>query len=364
AVTRFENVTVEFLSYNKEKYTEEKAITILNESGLKYAFNPVYYTKSKKIMTYTAIMYDASGKEIKKYKSREINDASTFDGFSLFTDNRVQYFNVVPISYPFTIYYKVETISSSTISLSYWNPVMGYDLGVENSTFKLINETNIPIRKLEEGFEGYGVQKSEEGKTIVYSLQNIAPIQDEILSPPLQKLVPLVRFSPTEFELEGVLGKFENWEQFGKWYYDTLLSDKQDLSEAEKNKARQLVSGTEDPVEKVRILYQYMQSKTRYINVAIGIGGWEPFPASFVSTKSYGDCKALSNYMISLLEAVGIKGYHTVVYGEKSRKVDVEKDFASLQGNHMIVNVPLEGQTLWLECTNQQTAFNYLGLGT
>ena len=104
-----------------------------------------------------------------------------------------------------------------------------------------------------------------------------------------------------------------------------------------------------------------MQAKTRYVNISIGIGGWEPFPASYVSSKSYGDCKALSNYMVSLLEVVGIDAFHTIVYADRKRKVNIKDDFTSLQGNHMIVNVPMDGETLWLECTSQQTAFNYLG---
>ncbi len=361
AVIRNAETTVEFLNYNKVIEKQEITITILNESGLKYATVPIFYNGSDKTKTYEAVIYRADGTEIKKLRSKEAKDVSVYDGFSLFTDRRVQYFHITPISYPFTVRYKIESSSSNTISLPVWNPVIGYDISVENSKYTLINHTNIPIRKFESGFENREITQSENGNMRTYSIENIPAVSDEIYSPYLRELTPIVQFAPTEFQLEGVKGKFENWKEFGKWYYESLLYDKNDLSDHEKQIARDLVKGTDDPKEKIKILYQYMQTKTRYINVAIGIGGWEPFPASYVSNKSYGDCKALSNYMVSLLDAVGIKAYHTIVFGESDRKVDFKENFASLQGNHMIVNVPLEDETIWLECTNQQTAFNYLG---
>src|SRR5690606_14080670 len=117
------------------------------------------------------------------------------------------------------------------------------------------------------------------------SIQDIPPVHEEVLSPVLSELSPLVKLIPNKFQLEGVNGSFENWEQFGKWYYSNLLNNKRDLTAKDKQTVSQLISGVSDPVEKIRILYQYMQSKTRYVNVVIGIGGWEPFPASYVGDK-------------------------------------------------------------------------------
>lgn len=361
AVVRTDDTKVEFFQFDKVKYTTETAVTVLNESGLKYAYNFISYDKHRKISKFEAVLYNAAGKEIRKLKSKDLKDVSAYDGFSLYIDDRIQYYDFTLTSYPFTVYYKVEINSSNTISLPGWTPINGYDLAVENSSLSLINHSGITIRKKESGFDFCEIKKSESGNTLTYSAQNIPALQDEVLSPVLRDLTPRVYFTPQEFQLAGVKGSFENWEEFGKWYYQNLLYDKQDLSEQDRNTVIQLVDGIKDPVEKVRLLYQYMQSKTRYVNVAIGIGGWEPFPASYVSSKSYGDCKALSNYMISLLKTVGIDAFHTIVYAESGRKMDLDKDFASLQGNHMIINVPLEDETIWLECTNQQTAFNYLG---
>lgn len=361
AVVRKDDTKVEFINYDKLKYSNDYAITVLNESGLRYSFQPLYYDKRMKISKYTAVIYDKDGKEIKKLKSKDLKDISVYDGSALFVDYRLQYYEFTPVSYPFTIQYYREYTTSNTISIPGWRAVGSYNLGIENSTYELTNSSSIQIRKKESGFEGWKVNKTEIGNKLNYSIQNIPPVQEEILSPVLSELSPLVKLIPNKFQLEGVTGSSENWEQFGKWYYSNLLDNKRELTAKDKQTVTQLISGISDPVEKVRILYQYMQSKTRYVNVVIGIGGWEPFPASYVGDKSYGDCKALSNYMISLLEYAGIEAFYTVVYANRNRKQDIDDQFASLQGNHAIVNVPMDDQTLWLECTSQQTAFNYLG---
>ncbi|MFA5620220.1 MAG: DUF3857 domain-containing protein [Weeksellaceae bacterium] len=364
AVVRQYDETVEFQKIDKYKYKVEKAITVFNESGMRFAIEPIYYNKSLKINKFQSILYDAQGKEIRKLRSKDLKDISIYDGFSLFNDTRIQYYDITPPTYPFTVYYHYEVESSNTSFMPGWMPIEGYNLGVESANYTFINSTNIETRKMESSFDYPNIEKSESGRTIKYAIKNIPSLEQEPLSPGFLFLVPHVRIMASEFQIEGIKGQFSNWEEFGKWYYNSLVKGRQEVSPKDKEAALQLTSGISDPKEKIRVLYEFMQSKTRYVNVSIGIGGWEPFPASYVSDKSYGDCKALSNYMVSLLKLVGIDGYHTVVYGNHSQKLDFKTDFTAFEGNHMIVNVPLEDETIWLECTSQQLPYNFLGYFT
>lgn len=113
--------------------------------------------------------------------------------------------------------------------------------------------------------------------------------------------------------------------------------------------------------EKARILYQYMQNKTRYISIQVGIGGLQPFSAQEVDKTGYGDCKALVNYMQSLLNVVNIPSYYCIVEAGNT-KSDVDIDFANVSdGNHIILALPFANDTTWLECTSQKLPFGYLG---
>lgn len=82
-------------------------------------------------------------------------------------------------------------------------------------------------------------------------------------------------------------------------------------------------------------------------------------PAASVDELGYGDCKALTNYTRVLLESQGIPSYYTVVYGGERKHLDPE--FPSMQGNHVILNIPQEDQDIWLECTSQSIPFDFLG---
>ena len=69
-----------------------------------------------------------------------------------------------------------------------------------------------------------------------------------------------------------------------------------------------------------------------------GIGGWKPIAANKVDAVGYGDCKGLVNYTKALLDAVGVKSHYSVVWAGQ-RKTSVEKNFFSMQGNHVILNI-------------------------
>jgi len=67
------------------------------------------------------------------------------------------------------------------------------------------------------------------------------------------------------------------------------------LPETTKQKVTELTKNAKSREEKARLLYEYVQNKTRYISIQLGIGGFQPFEARVVDETGYGDCKALSN---------------------------------------------------------------------
>jgi len=104
-----------------------------------------------------------------------------------------------------------------------------------------------------------------------------------------------------------------------------------------------------------------MQAKTHYISVQLGIGGIQPFLASDVDKQNYGDCKALVNYTQALLKAVDIDSYYCIVQSGRAYKVDLLKDFPSMQGNHIILCLPFKNDTTWADCTQPNHPFWLFG---
>jgi hypothetical protein len=115
--------------------------------------------------------------------------------------------------------------------------------------------------------------------------------------------------------------------------------------------------------DKARFLYNYMQKSMRYVGIQLGIGGYKPFPATFVDEKKYGDCKALSNYMRALLKAVNINSYYTIIRSETNDE-PIDLSFPANQFNHAILCIPFKADTTWLECTSNTRPFGKLDPST
>ena len=184
----------------------------------------------------------------------------------------------------------------------------------------------------------------------------------ESYGPSALEVLPIVRLAPSYFEIENTEGNAETWENFGKWYYE-LGKDAKSLSKAAKTEIDNIIADKATEQEKVNALFRYMQNKTRYVSIQLGIGGWKPFPAEYVFTNEYGDCKALTNYMQSILEYAGIKS-NAVLINSGISEAPLRVDFPSNQFNHVILRVELSnGEIIWLECTSKYYPPGHIGSG-
>ena len=248
----------------------------------------------------------------------------------------------------------------NTIFLNGWHPVDRHHLSVESSRYTIKNRAGIALRTKENKFKGANISKKGTELEPAYLLKDYAAVEYEKLGPSIEEITPNVEVALDQFSLVGVEGSGTNWEELGKWQYENLLKDRNDLPESTLAKIEALTAGAESNVEKAKIIYEYVQENSRYISVQLGIGGWSPTPASEVDELKYGDCKGLTNYTKALLDSQNIPSYYAVVYAGEEQQ-DLDPEFASMSGNHVILNLPQEGEDIWLECTSQTLPFNYLG---
>lgn len=360
AVLRKEEIKIEVASVDKLIQKKTRIVTVLNEHGNEHVQAGQFYNGSIKIKDQSAVIYNAAGVQIKKIKQKEFRDVSAISSNDLYTDSRIQYLDYTPQSYPYTVVYESEVQNNSTVFIAPWQPLSDYLISVENSSYSFSNPLNIPHRSEEKNMEEFKVLKQKFDNTITYSVSKIPAYKNEYLSPSLEEFVPHLSIALNEFSLVGVKGTASNWSEFGKWQYDNLLAGRSQLPPKTIEKIEQLTANATTTLEKARIIYQYVQDNTRYISVQLGIGGWEPMLAEEVDKLGYGDCKALTNYTKALLDSQKIPSYYAVIYGGENKR-DLKADFASMQGNHVILNIPQEEEDVWLECTSQTDPFNYLG---
>ncbi|WP_372935089.1 DUF3857 domain-containing protein [Seonamhaeicola sp.] len=361
AVVRKHSVDITLKSSSQMQVVEKRIITVLNKQGNENIDAYVFYDNNKRIVNLQVLVFDAYGKQIKKFKKKDFKDESAVSGGTLYSDSRVKYLDYTPINYPYTIEFICETVNSNTAFIQSFYPVNDYYLSVENSIYNITFPDGMTIRTKEKNFNDFNLEKTAQNNTISFKVEGIEAFKPEDFSPAFSVMAPRVLVASNQFSLEGVETEVENWNDFGKWLYDDLIKDTHDLPAETIAEIQNLVKNETTDIEKAKKIYQYVQNKVRYISVQVGIGGWKPFNVSEVDQLGYGDCKALTNYTMALLNAVGVKSHYTVVYARGSQR-SIEKDFAAMQGNHVILNIPQENkEDIWLECTSQKLPFGFIG---
>ena len=361
AVVRLNQVDITIVSQREMKINTLRVITVLNEKGLSAIDAVENYNKRTVIKDIEATVYDILGREIKKIKRKDFKDESAAGGSTLFSDSRYLYLDYTPIQYPFTVVYKSEMQTSTTAFIPQWYPFSNYYVSIEKSVLNVNFPDNLGFKKMEFNFKKFDIVKMLDTPTqLSYIASNITVQKMEDYTPAFSSIFPKVIMGVEQFHLEGVDGEAKTWKEFGEWYSSQILVGTSTLPEETKAKMKALVGDERDPIKKARLIYDYVQKKSRYISIQVGIGGWKPMLASDVDRLGYGDCKALTNYTKALLAAVDVPSYNVILYGDTTKK-NIETDFVSMQGNHMILAIPNGNKYTWLECTSQVDPFGFQG---
>lgn len=360
AVIRNLECTLRINSDNTAHYSIFNATTILNESGDNYGIFFAFYDDLVTVGGISIKIYDRFGKLVEKVKFSEIKDYSAGAGFSLYEDDRIMVYVPVIKSYPYTVVSTVTYDFNGFLQFPRWQPQTSPDVSVEKASLFIRTQRNQKVRWHQRNINAEPEVLSD-GSTeeLTWKLSTIPAFKRVVFQPPMEKITPSVIVAPTDFSYAGYKGNLSTWHNYGEWINELLL-ERDELSEETVLKINSLVAETSDTIEKIRIIYDFVQEHTRYVSIQYGIGGFQPFKAKVVDEVGYGDCKALTNYTRALLGCMGINSNYTLV-NAGAHADDIIPDFTSQQFNHVILHVPLAADTIWLECTSQNIPFGYLG---
>ena len=314
------------------------------------------YDKLSKIRDIKITYYNAEGKVIKKVKNSEIEDYSATSGSTVYDDSRVKVYEPQSFDYPFTVEYSYTKDLKSLMFVPSFIPLWKTKMAVEKSSYTVVAPKgyNLRYKSLNDVDEPTRTD-NDLNDLYTWELSNLKPIKGEYASNAVAELAPRVLIGLSSFSMEGYAGEMGSWESYGEWIAK-LNKGRDELTEDVKKQVDELLSGVNDPRQKAKILYRFMQKNTRYVSIQLGIGGFQPFSATDVINDGYGDCKALSNYMYSLLKYADIK-LNYVVIKAGPQEADIETDFPSSQFNHVILAVPLKSDTVWLRMYEPSSSF-------
>jgi hypothetical protein len=168
---------------------------------------------------------------------------------------------------------------------------------------------------------------------------------------------------------------FASWREMGAWY-SALVTGRRDASPEIKQQVASLTASETTPVGKMKSLAQFTQRDIRYVAIELGIGGFQPHPASDIFAHRYGDCKDKATLFSSMLHEIGIESYYVVINSERGTVTPETPAYAG-GFNHAIVAIKLPpgitdsslvatmqhpelGKLLFFDPTNEMTPFGQI----
>jgi Domain of Unknown Function with PDB structure (DUF3857)/Transglutaminase-like superfamily len=327
------NVTV--ISADKIKTVVREAYKILRPGGRDYGTPYVYLNANRKITSLRGWCIPAQGKdyEVKDKEAMEMSPPK-IDGSELISDVKLKLLRI-PASDPGNIVgYEYEVEEHPLVLQDAWlfqesNPVREsrYSLQMPAGWEYKASFLNYPEVKPTQSGNGQWQ----------WSVSDIKGVRKEDDMPPLRGLLGqmIVSFYPPG---GPTLNGFANWEQMGRWYQG-LTNGRFDSSPEIKQKVNTLTSSDPSQLAKMRALAQFVQRDIRYVAIELGIGGWQPHPATEVFAHRYGDCKDKATLMATMLREIGIDSYHVSINTERG---SVTPDTpANLGFDHVILAIKI-----------------------
>jgi len=353
------NITID---KNGKKTTEKNILIQINnkeENWLSHV--ELNHDPKQKFSFGYAQILNKEGGIVRKLKKKDLITRSNLSYQAFYRDDLITEFDLCWNQYPYIIEYSYKIEEDEYLYIAWWTPQVFKHVATIKSTLEvnLPHDLKVSVKNSDNVF--FKESEVDNKRILSWTSYDVSKLQYEVYSPAIENLMPFVKLVPDEFKY-GIAGRADSWASFGLWF-EALNRGTDQLTLQEKWTIGKLVDGISNRNEIIKILYHYLQDQTKYVNVAIDVGGLKSYPASYVCENKYGDCKALTTYMKAALKSVGIESFYTIIKaGENNTDIDIS--LPSQQFNHVILMVPNEKDTLWLENTSSALPFNYLGTVT
>ena len=357
SIVQLYQITVDCNSMTTATIKYHKIVTVLNPKGNDASYFICHSDKFSSLSHFKGQIIDTVGNVLRKIKMSDLK--MTEYSQNLAEDSYRHYYECHVPCYPYTVIYEwEENRGKGILEFPVMSPLNSFNQSLMKGEYSIsvpkemglsYKEVNIP--------PVVNITRSDGKITATAIISSIKAVEKEPFSPGWFKLMPVIFFSPNNFIYGGYQGEKKSWDSYAKWMCG-LINGRDILTESQKHKVHELTDTCMSERSKVKVLYDYLGETTRYVGIQLGIGGLQPMEAEKVAGYGFGDCKGLTNYLKSMLMEAGINSNYTIIGTDHKDMLPGYTSIALM--NHVILKVPLENDTLWLECTNPKVPFGYV----
>ncbi|MCX6366616.1 MAG: DUF3857 domain-containing protein [Armatimonadetes bacterium] len=330
------------------KIVTRQAIKILNQRGreqeaeIKIPYNGSYETV--KLIRARTLRPNGVVVEV---KPTEVRSGAASEGYD---DAKVLSFSMPAVEPGCLIEYEYVTEQKTSPLPGHfwfqWYFQGGFD-PVQHTRLRITVPSTLKLaRKLRNSAIEPTIRTAPDSKSVVYTWEqkNVAPLNIEPLMPPAERQLPKLTVSTVP-----------SWQSVADWYTKLARAASQG-DPTVTAMAQELTKNCRTEEEKARAIFYYVQDKTRYVAIELGISAYQPRPASRTLTVQYGDCKDMATLLVALLRAAGITAHPVLLQAGEPfpQQVELPSPHAF---NHAICQAQVGGKTYWLDATAQVCRF-------
>lgn len=373
AVLLYSETNVSVFSTDKVKTVERRVYKILRPEGREYGTVLVpFRSPGEKVNNMRGWCIPSQGKDY-EVKDKDAIEASLpkVEGGELVNDVRAKILQI-PASDPGNVVgYEYEVEETPLVLQDSW--VFQHGAPVRESHYSLL---------LPPGWEYKAVFLNHpeippvhsSGNSWEWVVRDLGGIRPEEDMPPTSGIGGRMIVNLLPPGGPGTKG-FSNWQTMGAWY-SVLTTGRRAPSPELKQKLSELTSSAATPIDKMRAIAGFVQHDIRYVAIELGIGGYQPHPATEVFSHRYGDCKDKATLMSAMLHEVGIDSYYVVINSERGSIVpEMPADSrgfdhvilaiqlsqgVSLNGLGPVIKHPKLGALLFFDPTDELTPFGQI----
>jgi tetratricopeptide (TPR) repeat protein len=201
-----------------------------------------------------------------------------------------------------------------------------------------------------DGLEHSSSTDADGHRVLRWIARDLARPSLETAMPGRQELAPVID-----------LTTFRDWQAFATWYW-SFIEKEFVTTDAMRVKVAELTEGLGSEREQVEAIARFVGQEIRYNAWAFGTHGYEPYSASTIFDRRFGDCKDKSILLRQLLAEVGVEAIPVLIKAEWQRADEPLGAAMVGQFNHCIAWLPPthERDGYYLDATADLNPVEYL----
>ncbi len=251
-----------------------------------------------------------------------------------------------------TLRYVAHNVETKTVVPDTWSDYQVFEdtAPIEHMTYRVIAPTNRPLNKIAlkdevPGTVTHDKQQNESGDRIIYTweINGVPRIFEEPSMPDSYTVVQRLLVSTVD-----------SWEDLSKWYWN-LCKPRLDATTPEMEaKARELVDGCTNTLEKVEALFNFVSQDIRYMGITPEeeAPGYEPHDVCITFDNRYGVCRDKAALLAAMLRLVDVEAFPVIIMAGPKKDEEVPQPFF----NHAVTAaIGDDGEYILMDSTDENT---------